>query len=67
MIQLFLIISFILGLILGWKICEYVLTNGIALLSTRENSGVIIDEETNKIIIDCNILKNSKLNKKNIN
>jgi hypothetical protein len=65
MIQLFLIIAFILGFALGWKVCEFAIAQGITYLADMENSGVEMDEKTNKLIIDGNILKNFHLNKEN--
>lgn len=65
MIQVFLIIAFILGFVLGWKLFELVITNGIYYLATQDNSGIEINENSNKIIIDADVLKNFKINKEN--
>jgi hypothetical protein len=67
MTQLFLIIAFVLGFAVGWKTLEYVIANGLAFLATQDNSGVKMDENTNKITIDPEVLQNFNLNKENIN
>lgn len=66
MIQLFLIISFILGFVLGWKVHQFLIVNGIAYLASQDNPGVKIDEEKKTITISADILRNSNLNKENI-
>lgn len=65
MIQVFLIIAFILGFVLGWKLFELVITNAIYYLATQDNSGIEINVNSNKIIIDVDVLKNFKINKEN--
>ena len=67
MIQLFIIITFVLKFALGWKVYELVIANGLAYLATQNNSGVRMDENTNKITIDADVLKNFNLNKENLN
>jgi hypothetical protein len=67
MIQLFIIIAFVLGFALGWKVYELVIANGLAYLATQNNSGVRMDENTNKITIDAEVLQNFSINKENIN
>jgi hypothetical protein len=66
MTQLFLIIAFILGFTLGWKICELAIAQGITYLADMKDSGVEMDEKTNKLTIDGDLLKNFHLNKENI-
>jgi hypothetical protein len=65
MIQLFIIIAFVLGFALGWKVYELVIANGLAYLATQNNSGVRMDENTNKITIDAEVLQNFSINKEN--
>lgn len=61
MTQLFLIIAFILGFILGWKVYEFTIAQGLAYLCSKENSGVKMSEDGNKMIIDANlVLQNFK-------
>jgi hypothetical protein len=67
MIQLFIIIAFVLGFALGWKVYELVIANGLAYLATQNNSGVRMDENSNKITIDAEVLQNFSINKENIN
>jgi hypothetical protein len=67
MIQLFIIIAFVLGFALGWKVYELVIANGLAYLATQNNSGVKMDENSNKITIDAEVLQNFSINKENIN
>jgi hypothetical protein len=67
MIQLFIIIAFVLGFALGWKTFELVITNGLAFLATQRDSGVKMDENSNKITIDADVLKNFSINKENLN
>jgi hypothetical protein len=67
MIQLFLIIAFVIGLAIGWKVCELVIAQGIVYLSTKDDSGVKLIEDGNKLVIDTDLLKNFNLNKENIN
>lgn len=66
MTQLFLIIAFVLGFAVGWKVCELVIAQGLAYLANQENSGVTMSEDGNKITINSNVLQNFKLNKENI-
>ncbi len=63
MTQLFLILSFILGFILGWKVLEYSVIYGIAFLMTESKSGVTVDEKNNKVIIDIDTLQKFKISK----
>jgi len=63
MTQLFLILSFIFGFILGWKVLEYSVIYGIAFLMTENKSGVTVDEENNKLIIDIDTLQKFKISK----
>jgi hypothetical protein len=62
MTQLFIIIAFALGFAVGWKTLEIVIANGLAFLATQDNSGVKMDENTNKITIDTEVLQNFNLN-----
>jgi len=63
MIQLFIIIAFVLGFALGWKVYELVIANGLAYLATQNNIGVRMDENTNKITLDAEVPQNFSINK----
>jgi hypothetical protein len=49
--QIYIILSFILGSIFGWKVCEYCIGVGLASLLHR-GDGVQFDEQKQQLIID---------------
>ena len=49
--QVYILLSFILGSVFGWKVCEYCIGVGLASLLAR-GEGVEFDEEKQQLIID---------------
>lgn len=47
----YVILSFVLGSIFGWKVCEYCIGVGLASLLDR-GEGVQFDEQKQQLIID---------------
>lgn len=47
----YVILSFILGSVFGWKVCEYCIAVGLASLLNR-GDGVEFDEQRQQLIID---------------
>lgn len=56
MIQLFIIIAFLLGILLGYKLSSLAIAYGLVTLAQQKNSGVIIKEDGN-IHINCDLLQ----------
>lgn len=59
--NLFLIISFILGIILGFQLCVYAVAIAIEKLSQHEESGIKLNE--NILTFDMNKMTKENLNK----
>lgn len=49
--QVYIILSFILGSIFGWRVCEYCIGVGLASLLDK-GEGVQFDEQKQQLIID---------------
>lgn len=65
--NLFLIISFILGIVLGFQLCIYAISIAIEKLSQHEESGIKFNIDENTITFNINKMTKENLSKLMLN
>ena len=61
--NLFLIISFILGIVLGFQLCIYAISIAIEKLSQHEESGIKFNTDENTITVHMDKMTKNHLSK----